>query len=179
MTIIFLFCLISIPCEMFSQLNNNNEDVYYHMYNKATGKTNRGDTVFQDFSSYYVVVNITDIKTTKTKKLCVLYPYLAKAIEIDNNKSIIDEKKLDFKLYSDSALKAVGFFSFDSIEMKRCIGKITVKKMEKIWEKDKIMFFKKYSGKCQLYFAYLLFENGIMSKQGCLNGELIMENTKH
>lgn len=181
--ITFILFIISINC--ISQQIDSIDQEYYQMYKHASGKIIKGDTTFQIISTspYYVVINVTNLKTGSTKEICTEYPYIEGAISKDSNNSIIDEQKRDFKFYSDAALNNVDFFNWSINSMDSCLRGITVEMLMTEWKNDSvnqyINFHNKYSGECQTYYAFLLFKNGIMSTRGCLVGSFsIVTNEK-
>ena len=144
------------------------------MYKHATGKTVIGENTYRTIymSPYYVVINVTDLKTNITKEICVECPSIKGAIEKDNNNSIIDKKNRTFKFQSDSALNYIGYFNFDTLKMKECIKDISPEFLMSEWNRDYINFANTYSGECQKYFAFILFKDGIMSSRGSLGSSL-------
>lgn len=160
--------MISTNC--MSQQIDSIEQVYYQMYKHASGEIIKNDTIFRFISTapYYVVVNVTDLKTGFTKEICTEYPCIESAIKKDSNNSIINELKRDFNFFSDSALNNIGFFDWSINDMDSCLQDITVEVLMRDWENDPINFHNKYSGECQKYYAFLLYKNGIMSKRGCI-----------
>lgn len=172
---ILIFCLIiSLCCCKAMQNRADNESLYYEMYLKAARKTVKGDTVFQYFSTapYYVVISVTDIKTGKTKNLCVEYNSLYSAIKKDSGNAVINEKNRVFKFKSDEALKNVGFFHFSQKELKKCTKNISAEYLIEKWKENHMNFSNTFSGDCQKYYAYLLFKHGVMSYRGSVTSGL-------
>jgi hypothetical protein len=140
---------------------------YYRLYLLASGKyTKDGKQVQTIGSSYYVVVNVTDLKTLKTKEISIEYQYLQEAIDMDNGLAIIDEPNRIFKFSSDSALNYINFFSFDSLEMIKCLENLSAEILINNWNRNSIEFMNKYSGDCERYYAYVLFNHGILTGNG-------------
>ena len=168
--LIILFCVLTTTC--FSQTDSIIQQKYYEMYRHASGKVIKGDTIYQTISTapYYVIINVTDLKTGITKELCTEYPFIEGAIKKDSGNAIVDEKNRIFKFKSDASLQSVGFFDFDTTKMKICLKNISPELLINEWKGDNINFSNTYSGECQEYYAFLLFKNGIMTKRGCLIG---------
>lgn len=177
-TSLIILMLINICCHAQQDDNDTiSENTYFEMFVKASGKTQRGDTIFQVFSMapYYVVITVTDLKTGLTKELCVEYYAIESAIQKDGGNAEINEKKRLFKFKSDEALRTVGFFTFSHDKMAECLDGITTEYLKKKWKEDYINFTNTFSGECQKYYAYLLFKNGIMSKRGSVASGLTID----
>ena len=165
------FLILIAICLLTGKSNAQEDSIssqeYYRLYQIATGKYTKSGKQFQEYgSSYYVVVNVTDLKTLKTKEISIEYEYLQGAIDKDNGRAIIDEPNRIFKFLSDSALNNINYFSFDSLKMITCLENLSAEILLQNWEKNYIEFMHNYSGDCERYYAFVLFKHGILTGNG-------------
>jgi len=167
--LILLMVIAEVSCSSQTKVNDS---TFSKMFWLASGKITRNDTTFQTLatSPFYVVITVTDLKINYTKEICVEYPYIEGAIEKDSGNTFIDIKNRIFKFKSDEALNNVGFWQYDTVKYKSCIAGITKEQLQREWNEDLFEFRDKYSGECQIYYAYFLFKNGVLSTRGSLAG---------
>lgn len=169
--ITFYISYIFLCTSLFAQedvTDSINEITYYEMFLKAKERKRIGDTVYVRYStaSYYIVINVINIKTGEKKEICTLHSVLENALAKDSGNTIINEELRLFSFRSEESLQTIGFYNFTAEDMDECIGEITADSLLDIWRKDKILFSNTFSGKCQVYYAYILFKHGIMTKRG-------------
>ncbi len=143
------------------------------MFNHASGKFMRGDTVCQIYYSYYVVAEITNQNTKEIKEICVNYQFLEGAIDIDSTVTVeTDNRK--FKFYSKKALQNIGFHNYNLNEYKKCTDSIEVFDLLDIWNNkpEEFMNLYRFENHCQKYVAHKLFKAGHMTGNGGLIGSL-------
>ena len=144
---------------------------YKEMYNHASGKYMRGDTLFRIYYHYYVVIHVENLNTGETKEICVKYNFLEGAIDRDTN-AIIDEENLIFKFKEADALTNIGFNAYSEIDYINCTKTIDVTKLIEEWNLNPDEFSNKYSDDCQIYVAHKIFKSGIMVSEAGLTGQI-------
>lgn len=166
MKISFISILIILSCKFCYSQNRilNNKD-YTEMIRFASGKFKRNnqECVVYD-GSYFVVIFVTDMKTNNTKEICTQFERIEGAIKLDKSKSSFEIGSRILKLYSDSALRYIGYHDFDSLRLIECTSGLSSKQLQMEWHTNSLNFSKKYSDYCEVYIAYLLFKQGIITR---------------
>jgi hypothetical protein len=126
----------------------------------------------------YVVLNIKNIKTGEIKEVCTEAPFLSGAIFKEYGKFPV---KIDCKINKDryfefskvSALRIINYNLYSKISLDSFSKTINVEEIIKLVKNGKLntKTFKN-SGKEQIMFAHLMFNNGVMMTRGCVAGNI-------
>ena len=171
--IVIIILSVIICNNLFGQKEQIVSDsILNQMFKHASGKFMRGDTVFQIYYSYYVVVEITNQNTKEIKEICVNYRFLEGAIDIDST-ALVQADKRKFKFYSDKALQNIDFYDYNLTEYKKCTDSVEVVDLLELWNSNPIEFLNLYKwDNCQKYVAHKLFKAGHLTGNGGLIGSL-------
>ena len=168
---ILIFTLIS-----FTTAGDVSELAKYKMYVKGIKTLST--------APYYLVIKVKNKNTNETKELCTEAPFLSGAIEREYNYDYsladsiaISQKDRYFEFVNESALWNIDFELYNAKELQNYKNTINLEAyLDKILNGDlKSKNFRtgEHARKYQRMFAHLLFNEGIMTRRGCIAGNIV------
>lgn len=128
----------------------------------------------------YIVVTVKNLNTGETKEICTHGPNLGMAIGYESDTRIVDFSHINsryFQFSSESALRTIGFYQYSPRELKSYAKTMDLAEIVS-QVKSGEMSGKTFAGdqKEQTMFAHLMFNSGVMVRQGCLAGNVCSLN---
>ncbi|MDA9774422.1 hypothetical protein N9B82_05645 [Saprospiraceae bacterium] len=128
-------------------------------------------------SQTYYAFKAKDLDSNITKEICCDYDSFEGAIEIDSVGYKYDPTSRIHAFKTQEALEYIGFYTFDEKQLDSCKESYDLKQFISQYESDFMKFSNSLDRDCQLYYAYLLFKDKVISRSGSFAGKLeIMTN---
>lgn len=174
---LFLLCLVFTSCAKIDILhvqsqNWSQDKIDSYCKNEFVLKDSSILNISSTSASYYVFKAL-DLNTNTAKEICSEYNFLRGAIDRDQE-YYYDEKNRIHHFRNKESLDNIGFYQFNVDQLEKCRKSYDLKEFIQSFEKDHILFANFIADECQIYFAHLLFKDGVMSKRGSLVGSLII-----
>lgn len=131
----------------------------------------------------FIVILATDQATNQTKEICTVTPFVQGALDRNNLKKsdAIKNNRLcerHYYLNTKKALENIAFNSYNYTDLLRYGQNPLIRRLVANVSKSTTTQDYNFQGtnKEQCMFAHILFNNGIMSTQGCIAGNLMTLN---
>lgn len=117
----------------------------------------------------YILVNVEDVSSKKSKEICRFYSNLSYALKLDSNASVDNSKRT----FAFSSPEALGFNNYDETKLDSIYQSVSFNELYELAINHPSKLSNIYSGENQKYVVHLLFNFGVISSKESNAGTLV------